>query len=267
MTNNTSYDLLWIPFYSLLSREVRRFMRVIYQTLATPLITSTLYLFIFGISIGKEIRSIQNYPYLAFLVPGLAMMSLLRNAFDNSSGTIVISKFCGELEDMRMVPLSPTQIIWAHGIASLIRGTMVGALTLLVGALFYLATTGEPMPIAHPALLLFFTVLGGLAFAHLGLTVAMYANSFDQVSALNTFILMPLIYLGGVFFSLEHLHPFWQIASQFNPLLYYINGVRYALLGITDVSVTTAVIVSVVTWLGFYCSAYRALKTGSYGRW
>ncbi len=144
------------PFYGLLKREIRRFLKVIFQTLATPLISTTLYLLIFGLSIGKEIRNIQDYPYLAFLIPGLCMMATLRNAFENASGSIVTAKFCGELEDLKMVPLSPSQITWALGLGGLIRGALVGSLTLAIGSFFFWYTQGSFLTIQHPFLLLIF---------------------------------------------------------------------------------------------------------------
>ena len=262
-----SAQMTWTPFYSLFRREIRRFLKVIFQTLATPLINTVLYLMIFGLSIGKEIKEIHNHSYLEFLIPGLVMMSTLRNAFDNASGSIITSKFCGELEDLRISPLSPLQIAWANGLGALTRGLIVGGLTLLIGVLFNWFTTGSFVAISHPILLLFFLMVGGLAFANLGLSVAMSSVNFEQVSAVNTFILLPLIYLGGVFFSLDHLHPVWKTISKFNPLLYLVNGVRYSVLGISDVDIGISVAVAFGTLLLFHLIAVRSLSKGSYHRW
>lgn len=265
--NTPQAELRFSPFYGLFKREIRRFLKVIFQTLATPLISTTLYLLIFGLSIGKEIRNIQDYPYFAFLIPGLCMMATLRNAVENASGSIVTAKFCGELEDLKMVPLSPSQITWAIGLAGLVRGGLVGGLTLMIGYFFFWFTEGHPLPIENPLHLITFLFFGGLAFAHLGLAIAMLAKNFEQVSAVNTFILLPLIYLGGVFFSLDHLHPFWQTFSKLNPLLYMVNGVRYGILGISDVSIEKSLIITIGTWLCFHLLAIYSLKKGSYQRW
>lgn len=267
MNEPIQVNLRWGPFFSLFIREIRRFLKVIFQTIATPLISTTLYLLIFGVSIGREIASIQDFSYLAFLIPGLVMMATLRNAFENASGSIVTSKFCGELEDLRMVPLSAVQITWANGLGALVRGLIVGGITLFIGDLFYLWEYQQHLPFEHPWILVIFSILGGLAFAHLGLAVSMFSKTFEEVNAVNTFILLPLIYLGGVFFSLAQLHPFWQTVSKFNPLLYLVNGLRYGLLGIADVNIGFALVVVIFTFLGFHLLAIWSLKKGSYHRW
>jgi len=256
-----------IPFWTIFMREVRRFLKVIFQTIATPLISSALYLLIFGVSIGHEIDVGKGISYLAFLIPGLVMMTVLRNSLENAVGSIVTSKFVGELEDLRMVPLSTTQIVWGNGLAAILRGLLVGVVTLGVGYLFFWFVNEQVFPLKYPLFLLVFLLIGGLAFAHLGLAICMLATNFEQVSAINTFLLLPLIYLGGVFFSLDQLHPFWQVLSQFNPLLYMVNGVRYGMLGVSDVDVGFALSVTVITWIICYALAVWSLKKGSYKRW
>ncbi|NGX57927.1 MAG: Inner membrane transport permease YadH [Chlamydiae bacterium] len=258
---------VWIPFWTVFQREVRRFLKVIFQTIATPLISSSLYLLIFGVSIGREIEVGHGISYLAFLIPGLVMMTTLRNSLDNASGSIVTSKFVGELEDLRMAPLSASQIAWGNGLAAIFRGVIVGLITLGVGFLFFWVMEERVYQIEHPGILFVFLFIGGMAFANLGLAMCMLATNFEQVSAINTFILLPLIYLGGVFFSLEQLHPFWQILSQFNPLLYMVNGVRYGMLGVSDVGVWKSFLVTLFTWICFYSLAIWSLKKGSYKRW
>ena len=260
-------NLRWTPFYALLKREIHRTLKVVFQTLATPLINALLYLLIFGVSLGNQIQEIQGHSYLAFLIPGLVMMGSLRNAFENASGSIITSKFIGELEDLRMVPLSPIQIAWGNGLAATLRGLVVGGLTLTLGIIFYWITQGELISIEHPLLLLFFLTAGGLSFAQMGLSISMICTHFEQVSAINTFILLPLIYLGGVFFSLAHLHPFWQTLSELNPILYLVNGVRYSILGAADVPVFLSITISCVTVLFFHCLALWSLHFGSYRRW
>ncbi len=256
-----------IPFWTIFQREVRRFMKVIFQTIATPLINSSLYLLIFGVSIGNEIDVGKGVSYLAFLIPGLVMMTVLRNALENAVGSIVTSKFVGELEDLRMAPLSTAQIVWGNGLAAIFRGIIVGVVTFGVGELFFWFDQKELFTIQNPALLFLFLLFGGLAFAHLGLAICMVATNFEQVSAINTFLLLPLIYLGGVFFSLDQLHPYWRYLSQFNPLLYLVNGVRFGMLGVSDVGVSFALFVTLLTWAVFYYLAIVSLKKGSYKRW
>jgi ABC-2 type transport system permease protein len=258
---------IWAPFYSLYSREMHRFLKVVFQTVFSPLISSTLYLLIFGVSLGGSISLKGGESYLAFLIPGLVMMSALNNAFQNSSSSIVSGKFSGDLEDWRVVPLSDQQIIWAVSLAGLTRGLLVGFVTFVVGAAFLFVIEGHMAPFAHPLALIFFLAVGGLSFAKLGISVAFWARSFDQVSAVGAFLLLPLIYLGGVFFSLRNLHPFWQAISRFNPVLYFINGVRYGMLGASDVDIGVAVAVSLGSLLLFHVLGLRALRGGNYARW
>lgn len=257
----------WNSFLTLYQREMARFMKVVFQTVFTPMINSVLYLLIFGVSLGKSITLDHPVSYLAFLIPGLVMMGVLNNAFQNSSSSIVSGKFSGDLEDLKVVPLTPQMIIWAMSIGGLTRGVIVGLITLAVGEVFSYVVDGSLIAVAHPFWLVFFLVVGGLTFAKLGIAIAFYARSFDQLSAVGAFVLVPLIYLGGVFFSMKGLHPFWQGLSSFNPVLYLINGVRYGLLGITDVDIPSAAIISLVFLVLFHILGLRSLKVGDYQRW
>src|SRR4051812_46334631 len=240
MNSDAVINLRWTPFLSLLKREVHRFVKVIVQTVITPFINSSLYLLIFGVSLGRNIQLKQNINYLAFLIPGLVMMGCLNNSFQNSSSSVVTARIGGDLEDFRASALSDQQMIWAFSLGGLLRGFIVGSITFFIGELFYLTSEGQWLAIEHPVQLLIFLVLGSLTFSKLGIAVAYWAKSFDQLSAVTGFILVPLTYLGGVFFSIEHLHPFWQRVSQLNPLLYFINGVRFSVLGTSDVDAWTA---------------------------
>ncbi len=186
-----SRDLTWVPFFTLLRREIARFMKVIAQTVVTPIVNSTLYLMIFGVSLGQQIKLEGEMTYLSFLIPGLVMMAALNNAFQNSSSSIIAAKFSGDLEDLKASPLSMMQIIWALNIAALVRGVMVGAITFLVGQAAYLFTFHQFLPVAHPFLLLTFIVLGCLSFAGIGICVAFWAKTFDQMSAVGGFVLLP----------------------------------------------------------------------------
>lgn len=257
----------WESFLTLYQREMARFMKVIFQTVFTPMINSVLYLLIFGVSLGKSITLDRPVSYLAFLIPGLIMMGVLNNAFQNSSSSIVSGKFSGDLEDLKVVPLTPQMIIWAMSIGGLTRGVMVGLITFAVGEAFSFLVDHSWLGIAHPFWLIFFLVVGGLTFAKLGIAIAFYAKNFDQLSAVSSFVLVPLIYLGGVFFSLHGLHPFWQALSRFNPVLYLINGVRYGLLDITDVDISSAAIISLIFLVIFHFLGFQSLKKGDYQRW
>lgn len=257
----------WVPFLTIYEREIRRFLKVSVQTVFSPLVSSGLYLLIFGVSLGKNISVYESTTYLAFLIPGLVMMSVLNNAFQNSSSSIVSGKFSGDLEDWRISPLRESEILLALALGGLTRGAVIGLVTFVTGEVFHYFITGQWIAVAQPLALLFFVVIGGLSFALFGVSVAFWARTFDQLSAVNSFILLPLIYLGGVFFSIADLHPIWQAVSQMNPLFYFINGMRYGLLGVCDVDMGKAYAISLVSLLLFYLLAYRALIKGSYIRW
>lgn len=262
-----SPDLRFRPFFSLLRREVMRFLKVAAQTVLTPMINSSLYLLIFGVSLGASIKIESGVSYLAFLIPGLVMMSCLNNSFQNSSSSVVGSKFGGDLEDFKAAPLSPQQLIWAYSIGALFRGLIVGFLTFMVGQVFFYVSEGHFLSISNIFVLMAFLVIGSFSFAQLGISVAFWARTFDQLSAVSGFVLLPLIYLGGVFYSIENLHPFWQGVSRANPLLYLINGVREGILGTSDVDVNFAFLVALGGFLVTHLIAYMSLKKGSYLRW
>lgn len=256
-----------IGFITIFKREIARFLKVVVQTVVTPFVSSFLYLLIFGVSLGGQMQSHQGVSYLAFLIPGLMMMGLINNAFQNSSSSIVSSKFSGDLEDLRVAPVTDQEIILAMSLGAVVRGSIVAVITYIVGSLFLLYQQGEWLIIAHPLITLFFLIMGGLIFGAIGISVAFWARSFDQLSAFSAFVLLPLTYLGGVFLSIEHLHPIWQMVSKFNPLLYLINGLRYGVLGISDVNIWTAVVISVIGLAAFYMVARWSLKKGSFQRW
>lgn len=261
------HEFRWTPFRSLLRKEVKRFIRVIAQTLLIPLVNSTLYMLIFGVSLGDSIAVHGHTSYLAFLIPGIVMMAVLNNAFQNSSSSIGTSKFHGDLEDLKVAPLSPAQIVWAMAIAALFRAFLVGLITLSVGEIFHVLTTQQFLWFAHPVALIFFLVTGALSFAFMGIAIAYHAKNFDQLSAIGGFVLLPLMYLGGVFFPLTALHPFWQMLSQANPMLYFINGVRFGILGSADLSWPLTSAVALITTLLLYGIALRTVRHGSFSRW
>ncbi|AHI06048.1 ABC transporter integral membrane protein [Bdellovibrio bacteriovorus W] len=254
-------------FITLFQREIARFCKVLVQTVITPFVSSFLYLLIFGVSLGEQMSAQQGVSYLSFLIPGLMMMGLINNAFQNSSSSVVSSKFSGDMEDLRVAPVSDQEIIWAMSLASLVRGSVVAVITFIVGTVFMYFQQGQWLSIANPLTTLFFLVIAGLLFGMIGISVAFWATSFDQLSAFSAFILLPLTYLGGVFLSIEHLHPFWQMISKVNPLLYLINGLRYGILGVSDVDVMTAALISIVGFIFFFGTALFSLRKGSFQRW
>lgn len=257
----------WTPFLVLYYREIMRFLKVAVQTVFAPLVSSSLYLLIFGVSLGQNINLQNGVSYLVFLIPGILTMSCLNNAFQNTSSSIVVGKFGGELEDLRIAPLSTNAILWSMALAGLTRAFIVGLITLCVGEVFHYYINNSFMEIIHPFSLFFYLTVGCLTFAFMGIAVAFWATTFDQLSAVSSFVLLPLIYLGGVFFSLSNLHPFWQFLSKFNPLFYFINGVRFGFLGFSDVEPRMSFWISLFALSVFYYLAYRSLRRGGYHRW
>lgn len=260
-------DIRFNPFLMLFWKEIRRFMKVAVQTVITPAINSSLYLIIFGVSLGNSIDTGFDIPYLAFLISGLVMMSCLNNSFQNTSSSIVSGKFSGDLEDLKVVPLSKQQIIWAMCLGGVTRGLIVSLVTLLVGQIFYRSHFGHFMEIHSVPSLIFFLVGGALAYAKLGMFVAFLSKTFDQMSAVTAFVLQPLAFLGGVFFSLNNLSPFWKQVSLFNPVLYLINGVRYSVLGVSDVSFESAVVVTILSLFIFHGLVVFTLSRSQFKRW
>lgn len=260
-------ELVWTPFRSLLRREVGRFMKVAAQTIVTPMVSAGLYLMIFGVSLGQQITLSDGLPYMAFLIPGLIMMGCLNNAFQNTSSTIISAKFGGDLEDLKASPITNSQILGALSVAAVARGMIVAVIIALVGEGAYYLSFGEWLPISHGLVLVTFLVLGGLTFANIGVSVGFWARTFDQLSAVGSFVLLPLIYLGGVFFSINQLPEFWRKVAALNPLLYMINGVRYGLLGHSDVDWRLALGVTALAFCLTSVLAILSLRRGSFHRW
>lgn len=257
----------WISTIMLFRREVHRFLKVLIQTVLTPFVSSMLYLLVFGVTLGSQIESQNGVSYLAFLIPGLCMMGLMNNAFQNSSSSVTIAKFTGEIEELKVLPLTVNQIIMAMALASVVRGALVAVVTFIVGCIVLFYQTGSVMPVAHPFYLIYFVVIGGSVFGCLGISVAFWAKNFDQITAVGSFVLLPLTYLGGVFISIDHFSPVWQKLALLNPLLYMINGLRYGILGVSDVDMAPAMLISAIGLAVFYALARFSLKQGSFTRW
>lgn len=256
---NSTY---FIQLAGITKREIRRFLKVPYQTIGTTVISTILYLLIFGVSLGRSIGDMDSESYLSFLIPGLIALGIVRNSFENASSSIIGSKYVNELQDLRITPMSNNQIILGMSIASFVRGAIVASLTLIVGIIFELIFGGAVGKNMHPFYLLFMAILTGVTFGQIGLANGIYSKNFDQVGMISSFILVPLIYLGGVFFSLDRLPTFWQMVSKVNPLLYIINGFRYGLTGKSDVSPLFCVFITLIFLFLSYFITYSGLKKG-----
>ena len=259
-------DLIWTPFFFFFYRDINRFFKVKVQTILAPLANQALYLIIFGVSLGKVVRISEQFSYLQFIIPGLVAMSLINQSFLNGSSSIFSMKITGEIIDIKSTALSIQQIIFAEACSGLMRGMIVSLLTLSLAETFHLYFEGHFLPLHNFLWLIVFLILGGVVFAMLGFSVGIWAKSFDHMGAISGFVILPLIYLGGVFFDLDTLSPFWQKVSVFNPLLYFVNGIRYSFLGVSDVSVIHAFTVSFLSLFGSYSLAYLSAFKGTFQR-
>ena len=245
-----------IGFKTLLAKETRRFLRVPGQTVAQPVITTGLYFLVFGFALGGRVREIDGVSYVRFIVPGLVMLALIQNAFLNTSSSMFIAKLQGTIVDLLIAPLSPVELIFAFALAGLVRGIMVGGIVWLVAALF----TG--FSVAHPLWVIAFATLVAINFSLAGLAVAIWSDKFEQLNLIPTFVITPLTFLGGVFYSARMLPGHWATLTRINPILYMVEGLRYGLLGVSSSS----------PWFGFSVTAalaavgfgvtYWMLKTG-----
>ena len=259
-------DLKWIPFFSFFWRDINRFYRVKVQTILAPLINQTLYLIIFGVSLGKVININENFSYLQFLIPGLIAKSLINQAFQNGSSSIFSMKITGEIIDIKSTALNIQQIIFGVALSGLLRGLIVSLLTLGLGEFFHFYFKGEFLPLHSLFWLFAFLILGGIVFAMLGFSVGIWSKTFDHIGAISGFVILPLIYLGGIFFDLDTLSPFWQKVSLFNPLLYFINGIRYSFLGLSDIPVFYAFIIVFFSVFLCYGLAFLTAVKGTFQR-
>lgn len=216
--------------YTLFHKEVVRFGKVLLQTLLAPVVTALLYLLVFGQALSGRVDVFPGVSYIAFLVPGLIMMSVIQNSFANSSSSLIQSKITGNLVFILLTPLSYLEFFVAFVAAAVLRGLLVGSGIYLVALLFV------DLPVAHPWLLLAFAALGAAMPAVLGVIAGVWALKFDQLAGFQNFIIMPLSFLSGVFYSIQALPDFWRRLSHFNPFFYAIDGFRYGFFGVGDVS-------------------------------
>lgn len=221
----------WQGMRTLFGKEVRRFLRVTVQTVFTPVLNSLLYLLVFGQVLEEHVQVFPGFSYTAFLIPGLMMMAIIQNAFANSSSSLIQSKVGGSLVFVLLSPLSSLEIYLAFVWAAIVRGVLVGVGVYL--AVFWLAD----VPLFAPLTILLFAVLASATLGSMGLIAAVWADHFEQLSAFQNFIIMPLSFLSGVFYSINTLPGIWQDISRFNPFFYMIDGFRYGFFGASDVSI------------------------------
>ncbi|MCY1017468.1 ABC transporter permease [Pyxidicoccus sp. MSG2] len=236
---------------TLFAKEVRRFMRVPGQTVLSPLISTTLYFIVFGYSISGRVQTVDGTPYLHFIVPGLVFLGIANNAFLNSSSSLFITKIQGTVVDLLVSPLGPGELMAGFIGGAMVRGLVVGGLTWAVAAIF----TG--FSLQHAWVAAYFLLLSSYVFSVLGMLAAVWAEKFEQINFFPTFVMLPLTFLGGVFYSVRTLPSPWKEVSLFNPMVYMVEGLRYGMLGQSSFSPVgggailagVAVVATVATWL------------------
>ena len=216
-------------FQMLLYKELLRFWKVAVQTIAAPVLTAVLYLLIFSQALDSRVTVFDRVPYLSFLIPGLVMMSVLQNAFANSSSSLIQSKVTGNVVFVLLPPLSHWEFFAAYVIAAMVRGMAVGLGVIVVTGWF------AHLSFAHPLWILMFALLGSAILGTMGLIAGIWAEKFDQIAVFQNFVIMPATFLAGVFYSVRSLPPFWQNVSHLNPFFYMVDGFRYGFFGVSDV--------------------------------
>jgi len=243
-------------FPTLFYKEVLRFWKVAFQTVAAPVLTSLLYVLIFANLLGQRHEVYPGIPFATFLVPGLAMMAALQNAFANSSSSLIQSKMTGNVVFILLAPLSNLEFLGAYVLAAVLRGLVVGLGVLLVALPFWSPSVREPL-----WLLLFFT-LGVGTFGAFGLVAAIVVDKIDQMAAFQNFVIMPLTFLSGVFFSVHSLSDFWQAAAHLNPVFYMVDGFRYGFFGVSDVRPVASLLVVSACFIATAGVAYALVARG-----
>ena len=246
----------WLGLATLAKREILRFLNVWTQTLLAPLVTAGLFLLIFTIAIGDRRGDVMGVPFTVFLAPGILMMTVIQNAFANTSSSVVISKVQGNIVDTLMPPLSAAELVTGYLAGGIARGLVVA---LAIGVALWLGLGLVP---AHPVWTLIFILLGAALLAALGLLAGLYANKFDQMAAITNFIVTPLAFLSGTFYSVEALPPALYTLTHWNPVFYLIDGVRFGMLGVSDSSPGVGLSVSVVTLIAICAMAWSLFRTG-----
>ena len=246
-----------VALKSVLIKECTRFLRIWVQTLVPPAITMTLYFVIFGSLIGSRIGDMGGFDYMAFIVPGLIMMSVITNSYSNVASSFFSAKFQRNIEELLVAPVPNYIIVLGYVGGGMLRGLLVGIIVTFVSMFFV------DIQIHNYFILLITVLLTAMVFALAGLINALFAKTFDDISIIPTFVLTPLTYLGGVFYSLSLLPEFWQGVSQVNPIVYMVNAFRYGFLGVSDVNLTFAFTMIITFVVVFFSIAMYLINKGT----
>jgi len=243
-------------FSTLLYKELLRFWKVAFQTIAAPVLTTVLYLLVFSHVLTNRLEVFPGVSYTAFLVPGLVMMSMLQNAFANSSSSLVQSKITGNIVFILLPPLGPWEFFGAYLIASISRGMVVGLGVYIVGLII------TSVPLVKPLWAIAFSIIGSGILGNLGIIAGIWADKFDQMAAFQSFSIMPLTFLSGVFYSIHSLPPFWLFLSHANPIFYLIDGFRYGFFGHADVNPWLSLTIATISFLALSFVVLAMLQRG-----
>lgn len=242
--------------YTLFYKELLRFAKVWLQTIAAPVATTLLYLLVFSQALSEHATVYDNIAYAAFLLPGLIMMSIIQNAFANTSSSIIQSKITGNIFFLLVPPLSYVEFYLAFLLAAMLRALIIGIGIYLLGQLFV------PLPIQHPAIVIVFALLSSAALASIGVLAGIWADKFDQLGGVQNFVIVPLSFLSGVFYSIHSLPGFWQDLSKINPFFYMIDGFRYGFFGVADIDPVISFYVLLATLAVLTAICLYVLKQG-----
>ncbi len=243
-------------FYTLFHKELLRFWKVGLQSLLAPMVATLLYLLIFSHVLEEHAHAYPNVAYSVFLIPGLVMMAMLQNAFANSASSLIQSKVSGSIVFVLLSPLSYMEIFMAYVLASIVRGLLVGLGVYMATLIFFEA------PIQSFLWVVIFALMGNGLLGALGIIAAIWADKFDQLAAFQNFIILPLTFLSGVFYTIHSLPPFWENLSHFNPFFYVIDGFRYGFFGVSDISPYFSLIIVAACFLASSWITVQVLKTG-----
>ncbi|HEX4044417.1 MAG TPA: ABC transporter permease [Gammaproteobacteria bacterium] len=257
MLNRTGFYPTLIALQTLTSKEVLRFLRIWSQTLLPPAITMSLYFIIFGKFIGSQIHDIHGYVYIQYIAPGLIMMSVMTNAYANTSSSFFLNKLNKSIEEMIVSPMPSWIILLGFTCGGMLRGILVGAIVTMITLLF------TRMPITYPMMIIGMTLLAAMVFSLAGLINGIFAKRFDDISFIPTFVLTPLTYLGGIFYSIHQLPAPWPTISLFNPILSMVDTFRYGFLGITDINIYVGFSLVGGLAVGLFVWAWWLLERGT----
>ncbi len=248
---------LWVAFSTIVIKEIRRFMRIWQQTLLPPAITMTLYFVIFGNLVGSQVGAVHGVTYMQYIVPGLVMMAIITNSYSNVVSSFFGVKFQRSIEELLVSPVPHHVVLLGFVMGGVVRGLLVAVIVTILSLFF------THLAVHHIGIVIFTAFVTAVLFSLGGFINAVYARTFDDVSIVPTFVLTPLTYLGGVFYSMDQLSPFWQTLSLLNPIVYMVNAFRYGILGISDVNIWASMGIISLFCVALYFYAYRLLHRGT----